>query len=224
MSGRESDRVHEKDDILEVERRHRAQRAARIGRLKRWLKPLPRRANLSRYPVLRHFAAAARRNPHLWSFRGVSVRRAIYAGAVIAFLPIYGLQLLFALGAAILLRANLAVTCAFQLITNPFTVGPVYYATYRIGVWVIRTLEVGEGRGAMGTRFNALVLGGVLLGLAVAVLADLGYRLAIWEARRLRERHAASRKGAAAARSRRLREAAAERADVDARRSDGPAD
>lgn len=196
----------EKDEILEAERRHRAQRAARIGRLKRWLKPLPRRANLSRYPVIRHFAAAARKNPYLWSFQGASVRRAIYAGSVIAFLPIYGLQLLFGLGAAILLRANLAVTCAFQLITNPLTAGPIYYATYRIGLWVIRTLEVGEGRGAMGTRFNALVLGGVLLGLAVALLADLGFRFAVWEARRLRERHAASRSVAAEMRSRHQRE------------------
>lgn len=149
--------------------------------------------------MIRHFAKAARKNPHLWSFQGPSLRRAIYVGAVIAFLPIYGLQLLFALGGAILLRANLAVACAFQMITNPLTAGPIYYATYRIGMWTIRTFEIGEGLGAMSTRFNALVLGGVLLGLSVAVLADLVFRLAAWEARRLRERGAEHRRRAAAA-------------------------
>lgn len=212
--------MDDEKDILERERRHRAQRAARIGRLKRWLRPLPRRANLSRYPVIRHFADAARNNPHLWSFRVPSVRRAIYAGAVIGFLPIYGLQLLFALGVSILLRANLAVACAFQLITNPLTVGPIYYTTYRIGIWVIQTLEVGEGRGAMGTRFNALVLGGVLVGLGTAVVADLVLRMIVWEARRLRERHADSRTAAAVVRTRHQERTAEQGADDPSRPAD----
>jgi hypothetical protein len=199
----ESDRNHE---IFEDERRHRARRAVRFGRVKRWLRPLPRRANLSRYPVIRHFASVARANPHLWSFQEAPVRRAVYVGAVIAFLPIYGLQLAFALGAALLLRANLAVACAFQLITNPLTAGPVYYATYRIGIAVIRTLEIGEGRGLLGTRINALVLGGVLLGLAAGVVADLALRIARWEARRLRQRHARAREDAARIRARNVRD------------------
>ena len=189
------------DHHAEVERLHRAERAVRFGRLRRLLRPLPRRANLSRYPVLKHFAAVARRNPDLWSFQRLPVRKAIYTGAVIAFLPIYGLQLLVGLGAAILFRANLAVVCAFQLITNPLTAGPVYYAAYRVGIWLIHTFEVGHGREAMGTRFNALFLGGVILGLGVAVIADLAYRFAVWEARQLKERHAVARERAAVARA-----------------------
>lgn len=181
------------DHHAEIERLHRAERVVRFGRLRRLLRPLPRRANLSRYPVLRHFAAVARRNPDLWSFQRLPVRKAIYAGAVIAFLPIYGLQLLVGLGAAILFRANLAVICALQFITNPLTAGPIYYAAYRVGIWLIRTVGAGHGREAMGTRFNALVLGGVILGLGVGVLVDLAYRLTVWEARQLKERHAAAR-------------------------------
>ena len=207
-------------EVFASERRYKAERAARLGRLRRWLRPLPRRANLSRYPVIRHFAAAARNNPHLWSFEGPAVRRGIYAGAVIAFLPVYGLQLLFGLGAAVVLRANLAVTCAFQLITNPVTAGPVYLLTYRIGIWVIRTLEVGEGRGPMGTRFNALVLGGVILGLAVAVVADLASRVATWEARRLRERHAEATEAADDLRTRDLASEGEGRAEAVDPRSD----
>jgi hypothetical protein len=188
-----------RDHHLEVDRRHRAERAARLGRIKRWLKPLPRRSNVSRYPIIRHFADAARRNPQLWSFQSASVRRAIYLGSIIAFLPVYGLHLLLAFGAAIVVRANLAVTCAFLLITNPLSAGPIYYAAYRVGMWLIHTFEAGEGRDALGTRFNALFLGGLIFALGVAVVADLAYGLAVWEAGRLRQRHAEARERAAAA-------------------------
>jgi hypothetical protein len=37
--------------------------------------------------------------------------------------------------------------------------------------------------GELGTRVNALVLGGLVGGLALAVLLDLGWRLLAWEAR-----------------------------------------
>lgn len=188
------------DDHAAVERQHRAERAGRFGRIRRILKPLPRRANLSRYPVLRHFAAIARRYPDLFSFQEMPIRKAIYTGAVISCLPIYGLQLLLGLGVAIIFRANLAVICAFQLITNPLTAGPIYYATYRIGISIIRTFEIGHGREAMGTRFNALVLGGVILGLALGVLGDLVYRFAAWEAQQFKHKHAAARERATAAR------------------------
>lgn len=187
-------------EIFEQERRHRAQRVARFGRIRRWLRPLPRRSNLPRYPVIRWFANVARRRPHLWSFDERPVRRSIYVGAVIAFLPVYGLQILLAFWAAVILRANLALTCGLQLVTNPLTAGPLYYLTYRVGTFLIETLDFGAGRGPVGTRFNALVLGGIVVGLAAAVAGDLVYRFALWEAARLRERHRETREAADLAR------------------------
>jgi uncharacterized protein len=181
------------------ERRHRDRRRARVSRLRWWLRRLPRRATLHRYPVIRHFAEAARRRPYLWSFELPGVRRAIYAGAIISFLPVFGLQLFVAFFAAILVRANLAVTFALQLLTNPLTIGPVYYATYRIGISIIRTLEMGEGRTPMGTRFNALILGGIVVGLAVGLVLDVALRLSVWEAGVLRERLRRARGAQAAA-------------------------
>lgn len=187
--------------IFDQEKRERAERVARIRRLRRWLRLLPRRSTLERYPVIRWFAHVARRRPHLWSLRTRPLRRAIYAGAVIAFLPIYGLQLLVAFWAAVLLRANLALTCGLQLVTNPVTAGPLYYATYRVGIWIIQTVDLGEGRSPMGTRFNALVLGGIVVGLAAALVLDLLYRFTLWEAGRLRERHRRTREEADLARA-----------------------
>lgn len=189
------------EDHQQIVHQHRAERAARFGRIKRWLKPLPRRSNLARYPVLRHFAAAARRAPHLWSFQRPAVRRAIYLGSIVAFQPIYGLHLLVALGAAIVLRANLAVTTALLFITNPLTAGPIYYAAYHIGIRMLQTFNLSADPEAIGARIHALILGGLVLGLAVALLADLVYQFAVWEATRLRQQHAAARERAAAAKS-----------------------
>ncbi|MEM1180174.1 MAG: DUF2062 domain-containing protein [Acidobacteriota bacterium] len=183
----------------EIERQLRQERVERFGRIRRLLRPLPRRANVARYPVLRHFSDAARRNPHLWSFQRKPVRTAIYVGALIAFLPIYGLQLLLGLGAAMLFRANLAIVCAFQLITNPVTAGPLYYLSYRIGHEILHTLELSDGQGPVGAGINALMVGGIVLGLVTAVTADLAYRFIMWEARQLRIRHQAARERAAAA-------------------------
>jgi uncharacterized protein (DUF2062 family) len=33
------------------------------------------------------------------------------------------------------MRANVAIAAAFTLIVNPLTMGPLYYAAYRIGSW-----------------------------------------------------------------------------------------
>jgi hypothetical protein len=180
-------------EIFRAEQRDRDERASRIGRVRRWLRRLPRRSNIASYPVLRWFAEAARARPYLWSFRTSSVRRAIYAGAVVAFLPFYGLQLLLAFLAALLLRANLAVACALQFLTNPLSAAPSYYLTYRVGMGIIRTLEIGEGTTAFGTRVNALLLGGLVVGLAAGFAGDLVLRFVVWEAQRLRTRAASSR-------------------------------
>jgi hypothetical protein len=201
-------------EIFRAEQRDRDERASRIGRVRRWLRRLPRRSNIASYPVLRWFAEAARARPYLWSFRTGSIRRAIYAGAVVAFLPFYGLQLLLALLAALLLRANLAVACALQLLTNPLSAAPSYYLTYRVGMWIIRTVELGEGRTAFGTRVNALLLGGLVVGLGVGLAGDLVLRFVVWEAQRLRERAASSR-GAADAQRRQDDRTASEQAPSD---------
>ena len=46
----------------------------RRRRIRRWLKPLPRRASIHRYPILNRFADFARRRPYLWSFKDAPLR------------------------------------------------------------------------------------------------------------------------------------------------------
>jgi uncharacterized protein (DUF2062 family) len=127
--------------------------------LKRVLRFLPRRAVLHRYPFIGRFAASLRPRAYLWSLRRPAVRRAYYAGAVLAFLPLMGIQLPLALLAAIALRCNFMILGGLQLITNPLTAGPVYYLTHELGAAVLNQLASPSGPPIMGEA-ELVVLGG----------------------------------------------------------------
>lgn len=166
------------------EKEIRLQRHARIRRVKQLLRWLPRKANLERYPILKWFAKAARKRPFLWSFKVSQCTPAFYAGAIIAFLPLYGIQLPLAFGAAVLLRANLPITCGLQLITNPVTLLPVWFVTNKVGRWVIEFVGYGEGLTRVSTDFNALIIGGIIVGAVAGAVLDLLYRVGAHEARK----------------------------------------
>ena len=85
-------------------------RFERIRRLKKWMRPLPRRSNVHRYPILKWFSKTAYDRSYLWSFRGKTIIPALFWGLWIAMLPIVGLQMLVVFLLAILLRANLPVS------------------------------------------------------------------------------------------------------------------
>ena len=59
----------------------------RIRRVKKWLRPLPRRATIHRYPILKFFAESARKRIYLWSFRVENAVPAIYAGCILSLTP-----------------------------------------------------------------------------------------------------------------------------------------
>lgn len=177
--------------------RHQHEHRARLRRLRRFLRPLPRRANVARYPIIKWFANAARSRPYLWSFRRAHVIPALYIGSVLSMLPLYGIQLPLAFAASLLARGNLTVMAALQFITNPLTVGPIYWANYVVGAWLIDVTGMGIGHDTLGTKINALFIGGAILGLGVAVLVDLLWRFFAWEASRFRGRMEQLRREAA---------------------------
>ena len=179
---------------------------ARRRRLRRWLKPLPRRANVDRYPVVRWFADAARARPWLWSFRRREVLVSLYAGSVLALLPTYGVQLLLGLALAVWLRGNLTVMAALQLVVNPLTIVPIYAGTWWVGHALFASTgtdaAVAARLGDAGAHAAALVAGGVVVGLAFAVVLDVAWRIGAWEARRFRARWHVMREASRAGRGR----------------------
>ena len=78
-------------------------------------------------------------------------------------------------------------------LTNPLTLGPIYLGTHALGRWLIGLAGYGEGAGAMGSYINALVVGGVVAGLGLALACDLAWRLLAWEARHFRDQVQAMR-------------------------------
>lgn len=157
------------------EDRLRRQRHARIARVKKILRVLPRRSNVHRYPGLKWFARAARERLYLWSFRVNRVVPALYAGCILGLQPLYGVQIPLSVLVAFWLRANLPVLVGLQFLSNPFTVVPLYYAVYQIGKASLNLI---------GIETPALTLQGMRTFLDIFVsgqlLLNLGYLLTIW--------------------------------------------
>ena len=102
------------------------------NRIKTWL-PKPEALQNNRWlrwmgPVLKH--------PRLWHFsrKGIALGLAlgIFFGLLI---PVA--QIPFAAALAVALRANVPMAVASTLVTNPVTLGPVYYGAYRLGKVVL---------------------------------------------------------------------------------------
>ena len=169
-------------------------RFERIRRLKKWMRPLPRRSNVHRYPILKWFSNTAYERSYLWSFRGKTVIPALFWGLWIAMLPIVGLQMLVVFFLAILLRTNLPVIVALQWISNPLTMGPIYFADYQIGMAFLHLVGVDYERNKLLKRtydwsdfsysdlwalvdtFPPMMIGGSIIGIFLGVVAVFLYK------------------------------------------------
>ena len=167
----------------------------RIRRLKKLLRPLPRRSNIHKYPVLKWFADTAYRRSYLWSFKGKEVRSALFFGIWISMLPIVGIQMLVVFFFALLVRANLPIIVALQWISNPLTMGPIYFADYKIGMTLIELMNLDyPGNRLLSSdydwaqfsyrellrlldTFPPMLVGGSVLGISLGVIAVFLYKL-----------------------------------------------
>jgi uncharacterized protein (DUF2062 family) len=177
--------------------RHHREYLARKRRMRRLMRRLPRRAAVMRAKLPDWLKRLAEKSWFIWSFERGPVKRAIYFGSILALLPLFGIQFPLSVLLALGLRANLPITLALQFITNPFTIVPVYGFTYLVGFTVLDALvgkeagfdpeavssavQAGDLAGA-GHAVLSLTVGGVLVGLAVALAIDFGWRLLRWEA------------------------------------------
>ena len=76
----------------------------------------------------------------LWGIRRRTVVPAFAVGLFIAYLPTPGHTLMGAL-AALALRVNIPVAALATWVSNPLTMGPMYYAAYRVGRVLLDTPE-----------------------------------------------------------------------------------
>ena len=169
-------------------------RFRRIRRLKKWMRPLPRRSNIHRYPVLKWFAKTAYDRSYLWSFKGNAMVQALFWGIWIAMLPIVGIQMIVVFLLALIVRANLPLIVALQWISNPFTMAPIYFADYEIGLIILELFGVEYGRNKLLTAefdwssiefadlwelvdtLPPMMVGGSVVGISLGVLAVFLYK------------------------------------------------
>src|SRR5690606_3570643 len=141
-------------------------------------------------------------DPRLWGIRRRNVVPGTALGTFIACLPLPGPMLFAALG-AILLRIHVPAAALVTLVTNPLTMGPLFYLEYRIGQHLLglgpRPFAFEPSlewlTGSFLAVWQPLLLGAVLLGAVAAALVyvvlDLLWRAAIadyLEKRRQRRR------------------------------------
>ncbi len=81
-------------------------------------------------------------SPSLWYFNRKSISKAFAVGLFCAFIPVPFQMVLAAIG-AVIFSSNLALSIALVWITNPITMPPIFYGTYKLGALILGT-EVKE--------------------------------------------------------------------------------
>ena len=110
-------------------------------------------------------------------------------------LPIVSIQMFVVLILAVLVRANLPLIVALQWISNPFTMGPIYFADYKIGMEVLRLFGIPYQKNkflrpdydwsnftypdllTLLDTFPPMVIGGSVVGIFLGVVAVFLYKI-----------------------------------------------
>ncbi|MBL0718681.1 DUF2062 domain-containing protein [Piscinibacter sp. Jin2] len=171
----------------------------RLLRALRQRLPRLRPEDLARLPLIGRLAAPLGR-PALWQWRREPVARGAAVGAFFAFATPVA-QIPAALLCALLFRLHLPTAALATFVNSPLTFGPVYYAAYLLGAWLLglnpsaaeaeaAAASVSSGPG-WGERALALLVGSlvfaVLAALTAYALVQGGWAWALWRrARRIR--------------------------------------
>ena len=100
-------------------------------RIRKWL---PDRDKVRKSAALRPVAHLLQRS-ELWVINRRSFCGAAFIGLFSAFIPVPS-QMLLAAIIAIPAKVNLPISVALVWVTNPITIGPMFYAAYRLGAWI----------------------------------------------------------------------------------------
>lgn len=143
---------------------------------------LPDPRKLQKGKFLRIFGRLSQ-NTNLWHLNRRSASGAFAVGLFVAFLPLPA-HMLIAASFAILLRVNLPLSVALVWITNPITITPVMYASYKMGSillhhppqpfhfeWSFEWLRAG-----FATVLPPILVGSIFFGTIAAVLGYITVR------------------------------------------------
>jgi hypothetical protein len=136
----------------------------------------------------------------LWQLNRKTIPQAVAIGLAVMWLPVPFHVLLTAL-LVVLLRANLPVALVTVFINNPLTMGPMYYADYKLGTFILNTSTTHQFKFEASLHWlnhgflhlwKPLMTGALTLAFISGVIGFYGLHL-IWRLRirqHLKERHA----------------------------------
>jgi uncharacterized protein len=160
--------------------------------LKKRLKDyLPSPLEVRRNPALKPVAHLLTRS-EIWHLNRRSAAGAVFIGLFCAFLPI-PLQMVVAAALAIATRCNLPISIALVWITNPITIPPMFYFTYRLGAWLLDMqitdtdiqLSFGWIWDNLGTIGYPLLVGSIVCGWVAGVTGFVMTRV-LWRVHAIR--------------------------------------
>jgi len=128
-------------------------------------------------------------NENLWHVNRNSISRAVAIGLFTAFIPV-PFQMVIAAALAIFAHANLPLSAALVWITNPITMPPIFFATYKLGARLLdlqprhwhSDFSLQSLASELTHIWKPLFLGSFLVGICLAVIGYFGIRL-IWRLR-----------------------------------------
>lgn len=145
---------------------------------------MPDHKTMREHPHLQKFGQRLA-EPKLWHLNRRSVAGGVALGLFIGFMPILG-QIFVAAALAIWFRVNLPIAAMGVWVTNPLTIAPIYYFSYKVGAWILQ-LPVGHHKFELSwtwftseflTIWEPLLLGCFICGAIAAILGIVFVRMA----------------------------------------------
>ncbi|MCS5591968.1 MAG: DUF2062 domain-containing protein [Gammaproteobacteria bacterium] len=122
-------------------------------------------------------------DPCLWNWNRKSISKAFAVGLFCALLPI-PFQMIAAAALAVAFSANILLSISLVWITNPITMGPIFYFNYKLGCIILDTridpnfsFSWDYLREVLGSGLPALLVGSLV---AASIAAAIGYSAIQW--------------------------------------------
>lgn len=96
-------------------------------------------ANSGHHKLPIPFLGTLLHDPNLFHLNRHSVSLAFFIGIFMALTPLLGGQMIVIAVLSIWVRCNLPIAIALVWITNPLTISPIFFAQYKLGLWVLQS-------------------------------------------------------------------------------------
>ncbi|MGR6873721.1 DUF2062 domain-containing protein [Pseudomonas sp. HK3] len=143
----------------------------------------PNPKTVQEHPSLQFLGPLLHR-PNLWHLNRRSVSRAFLVGVFFAFMPM-PFQMVAAAMLGIVVHSNLPISIGLVWISNPLTIPPIFYFTYKVGTVLLDTpirefeieLSLNWVLTELGAIWQPLLLGSLLCAIIFSAIGFIGIRL-----------------------------------------------